>query len=319
LRAKGYCFFPDEKEDSHRLNCLQSKSGKPTDIKEKDWIEGSVRKSLWEMLLSDDQAHRMEAVGLIEENEEHIALLGHSLEHSGQVNPVLVREGPKDKETKQKTYKMVEGAQRVLAKLYQWASSGGRKNGDTVSAIISTKKMNALDARITSFVANTMRRAQNPMEILDNLRIFRDQDNLTLEEIGRTTGMTIQDIKDHLSLALLPPGLQNRIRNGSMSKAAGIAKARAISAQTMTEEEAEKEVKDQEDAGIKPTAARTGAGKNPTPGGLVKKRTKKAITDLFKSGKTWNDAPLTTGMKQMLLWCLGEENPEEALENFKPE
>lgn len=300
LRNKGYCLFPDEVALNHPANKFSL--WRPSDGQKE-------RQSLHTMLLSEDANDRAIAVAMIADHEPAVASLADSIQNTGQIVPCEVTISGSFPDGRKK-YKMVEGATRLLAKLYISALLN-KKNDITLRCEI--KKTNAMGARYTSFVANFHRKDMNPVEVLQNLKMLRDMDNQTDEEIARTSGLSLVKVKDYFLLENLPSEALAKLQNGTLALYSAVARARAIQTGKITSEQVSDELQENEAKGKKTTVNSLQEVIDPNGESPKKRNPRKEIESMLdKKVCPYNNLPLTSKQVEILLWLKGYDNPAEA-------
>lgn len=164
---------------------------------------------IWPMLISDKPEERKKAASLIREHEPDIVAASESQEQYGVLQPIRVVE------LDDKTYDVVSGMTRVLARAFNHAESA--KAPDTIDAMVMDK-CKEVDVLFMGFEENNARRNESPMDMAIFFKEAKDNFKLSPKDIGARIGMSDQHVRNHIKL--LSPKLEGKrmdIHTGRLS------------------------------------------------------------------------------------------------------
>lgn len=166
-----------------------------------DCMQGD--KQIWGLAVSDDPAERAKYVQLIQDFDPEIASMASTILSQGLLEPVEVCEGGTKK------FRLVFGARRCLAILFNWCLLGKPKE-PIVQVFL--EKGNATHLLHRALVENI----RKPQSVIEEARAIKMSLNNGEDraEIGRQLGMSASTINNRLALLELPAKEQAKLHEG---------------------------------------------------------------------------------------------------------
>ncbi len=136
-------------------------------------------------------------------NEEKLLELSNSIKNIGQINPIIVRESPKNKNK----YIVVAGERR-------WRASkiAGLKN---IDVIISDKSEKL--SSLASVIENVQREDLNSLEEAEAYNSLINEHDLTHEEISKFTGKSRSHISNFIRIVGLPEDAKKLLKENKIT------------------------------------------------------------------------------------------------------
>lgn len=169
-----------------------------------DCMQGE--KQVWKLAVSDDAGERATYVKLIQDFDPEIVSLAATILSQGLLEPVEVSEGGSKK------FRLVFGARRCLAILFNWCLLGKPKE-PMVQAFL--KKGNETELLHRAIVEN-IRKPQSVIEEARSIQMAINNGEKK-DEVCRQLGMSIGTINNRLALLDLPPKQQQQIHEGKLN------------------------------------------------------------------------------------------------------
>jgi len=162
-------------------------------------------KQLWKLAVSDDAAERAAYVKLIQDFDPEIVSLAATILSQGLLEPVEVCEGGGKK------FRLVFGARRCLAILFNWCLLGKPKE-PIVQAFL--EKGNTAHLLHRALVENI----RKPQSVIEEARVIQMALNNGEDkaEVCRQLGMSLGTINNRLALLDLDPKKQQAIHEGKL-------------------------------------------------------------------------------------------------------
>lgn len=163
-------------------------------------------KQIWKLAVSDDAAERAAYVKLIQDFDPEIVSLAATILSQSLLEPVEVCEGGGKK------FRLVFGARRCLAILFNWCLLGKPKE-PIIQAFL--EKGNATHFLHRAMIENT----RKPQSVIEEARGIKMALNNGEDkaEVCRNLGMSIGTVNNRLALLDLDPKQQQKIHEGKLN------------------------------------------------------------------------------------------------------
>lgn len=163
-------------------------------------------KQIWKLATSDDAAERAAFVKLIQDFDPEIASMASTILSQGLLEPVEVAEGGSKK------FRLVFGARRCLAILFNWCLLGKPKE-PMIQAFL--EKGNATHLLHRALVENI----RKPQSVIEEARVIKMALNNGEDkaDVCRQLGMSIATVNSRLALLDLDPKQQKKLHEGKAS------------------------------------------------------------------------------------------------------
>lgn len=160
-------------------------------------------KQIWKLATSDDPEERAKYVNLIQDFDPEIASMAASILSQGLLELVEVCEGGGAK------FRLVFGARRCLAVLFNWCLTGKPKE-PTIQAFLTKGNSTTLTHRAM------LENIRKPQSVIDEARAIQAALNNgeNKQDVERQTGFSLATINSRLSLLELEPREQKKLAEG---------------------------------------------------------------------------------------------------------
>lgn len=170
-------------------------------------------KDLWLLGTSDDPNDRASYAKVIQEHDPEITALAANILAVSLLQAVEVRDnGTGGGDTN--TYRLVYGARRCLAVLYNWCVLG-----KPAEPVIDAKLTKGNEITLLHrAVSENIRLQPNAIEEAKAI-VYAKNAGEPLDEIAKTYGVSVSTVRNRLALLDLPLDVQNRVAAGKLSAA----------------------------------------------------------------------------------------------------